>query len=56
MGGEVIKKSCCKNEVPKDGAKWITDPICKVCSTTAPAEFKGKNAYHIDINLYINST
>ena len=50
MGAESIKKSCSKNEVRKDGSKWITDSVCKVGSTTATTEFNGENAYHIDID------
>ena len=50
MGAESNKKSCSKNEVRKDGSKWITDSVCKVGSTTATTEFNGENAYHIDIN------
>ena len=47
-------KNCSKNEVRKEGSKWIQNSVCKVGSSTATAqitrEFNGENAYHDDTN------
>ena len=54
MSEEMVKKMCSKNEVRKDGSKWITNSVCKIGGSTVSGlttfEFNGENAYHIDIN------
>ena len=54
MSEEMVRKMCSKNEVRKDGSKWITTSVCKIGGSTVSGlttfEFNGENAYHIDIN------
>lgn len=54
VGEEMVKKMCSKNEVRKDGSKWITHSVCKIGGSDVSGltifEFNGENAYHIDIN------
>ena len=51
-------KNCSKNEVRKEGSKWINNSVCKLDSSTVTAqmtrEFNGENAYHDDMNLTFN--
>ena len=51
---EEKSKNCSKNEVRKEGSKWIHNSVCKVGSSTATAqmtrEFNGDSAYHDDAN------
>ena len=57
MGEDMIKKSCSKNELRKEGGKWINSAVCKIggqtVSTQRTLEFNGDNAYHSeDISNY----
>ena len=49
---EYAKKNCSKNDTRKEGAKWITDIVCKAGNSTmsshAVTEFKGDDAYHTE--------
>ena len=51
---EEKKKNCSKNEVRKEGSKWIQDSVCKAggstITTQSTTEFNGDNAYHLDVN------
>ena len=47
-------KKCSKNEVRKEGGKWVQDMVCKVDDITVNGqmtrEFNGENAYRDDSN------
>ena len=55
MSEEMVKKMCSKNEVRKEGRKWITNSVCKISgapnSGQTTREFNGENAYRDDTNL-----
>ena len=54
-GEDMIKKSCSKNELRKEGGKWINSVVCKIggqtVSTQTTAEFNGDIAYRTG-NIY----
>jgi hypothetical protein len=49
---EDMKKSCSKNELRKEGNKWIQNRVCKFGKTTmisqGTVEFNGENVSHND--------
>ena len=51
---EEKSKNCSKNEVRKEGSKWIQNSICKSAGITMSSqtthEILGENAYHFDTN------
>ena len=51
---EEKSKNCSKNEVRKEGSKWIQSSVCKSGGSTvsgqSTTEFNGENAYHLDMN------
>lgn len=55
MTEEFAKKSCSKNEVRKEGGKWIGNGVCKaggtIISTQTTREYSGENAYHDVIDV-----
>ena len=55
---EVVSKNCSKNEVRKEGGKWIMDSVCKISgapySGQMTREFNGENAYRDDTTLTYN--
>ena len=55
MTEEFAKKSCSKNEVRKEGGKWIENGVCKAGGTTTSSqttrEYDGENTYHDVINV-----
>ena len=55
---EEASKNCSKNEVRKEGGKWIMRSVCKISgapySGQMTREFNGDNAYRDDTNLTYN--
>ena len=52
---DYAKKNCSKNETHHEGAKWISDMVCKAgkstMSTHSVTEFSGENAYHTQMTM-----
>ena len=51
------KKNCSKNEIRKDGNKWIRSLVCNVGTSTMSGqetrEFNGDSAYHsVSVSTY----
>lgn len=55
MMQEIARKSCSKNELRREGGKWIQSSVCKIVNSTMSGrmtlEFNGESTYHGEANM-----